>query len=71
VPASSHPYSEGDRVTVEHVTISGPHREVEIRAGRVAQVSETQPHITWVQWDDGPLGMVGTAHLHPEAPDAS
>jgi hypothetical protein len=48
---TEHPYNEGDRV------IAGR------RTGTVSQVSDSQPHIAWVQWDDGPLGMVGTAHL--------
>jgi desulfoferrodoxin (superoxide reductase-like protein) len=67
VPASSHPFSEGDRVVAEHVTIYGPHHTPTIRTGTVAQVSETQPHITWVDWDLGPrFQMVGTSHLRPE-----
>jgi hypothetical protein len=59
-----HPYSEGDRVAMDHKTIDGPHVEVEERQGTVVQVSSTQPHITWVTWDGGPSWqMIGTSHL--------
>jgi desulfoferrodoxin (superoxide reductase-like protein) len=61
---SEHPFTEGDRVEVDHKTISGPHVEIEVRTGTVAQVSSTQPHITWVDWDGGPRWqLMGTAHL--------
>jgi desulfoferrodoxin (superoxide reductase-like protein) len=64
---TDHPFNEGDRVTAEWVTTFGPHRDVEVRTGTVAQISSTQPHITWVDWDNGPrFQLIGTSHLHAE-----
>jgi ribosomal protein L21E len=64
---SGHPFSEGARVSVKVTTTYGPHRTAKRRRGTVEQVSETQPHITWVRWDDDPrrTQIVGTSHLKP------
>lgn len=58
--AWTHPFSEGDRVAIDFNNCG----QVEVREGTVVQVSETQPHITWVKWDEtSGWRMIGTAHL--------
>jgi hypothetical protein len=55
-----HPFKEGDRVAVDFNNCG----HVEVRLGTVAQASSTQPHITWVDWDNGPKWkLTGTGHL--------
>jgi hypothetical protein len=52
--------NEGDRVAVEYNNCG----HLEHRAGTVVQKSSTQPHIAWIDWDDGRRWqMCGTAHL--------
>lgn len=54
---------DGDRVTIDFK--SGG--QMEVRRGTVVQTSSTQPHIAWVDWDDGRRWqMVGTAALRVE-----
>lgn len=61
---STHPYNEGDRVAIDFNNCG----QVEARVGTVVQTSSTQPHITWVDWDNGPRWqLVGTARLRPSA----
>jgi hypothetical protein len=54
--------AEGDRVAVDYNDCG----HMEVRTGTVVQVSCTQPHIAWVDWDDGRRWvLMGTAHLRP------
>jgi hypothetical protein len=53
-------FNEGDRVAVDFNNCG----QIEVRTGTIVQAPSTQPHIAWVDWDNGPRWqMVGTAHL--------